>query len=384
MDGVKEMVLSTRQRLVATDSRIARRITPQLLSTYLRYVRNLCLLDRRLTPDLYTLVVAAQQTAGDDFALAIAETAREYPYSHSDSHSAREVLTEAELEEIGMLRMGIDQADVPAWGQSRMVNRLPGQILSWRSCELRPRPPKQDQSRWQQRWDPHGMCSWPPEDDRIESFHRHVRDQAKAILGADLARVEKFTTSVLDGIDIRETLRNWHSGDLYVKSIPPSRGSIEVVVFLFDVPADPQVYVNRATWYAEHNEESTLAFYATDHLKNMVGPGIAQAQYGGAMFLFPPRPIFDIWTDPRLDFAETLEERLLAAACFHSRDRHVALVCPLPPPASWRRLARRFGKKLIHLPLKRFGGQVLERIRTFHVLNGRQVRSYAADYIRGA
>ena len=157
------------------------------------------------------------------------------------------------------------------------------------------------------------MCSWPPEDDRIESFHRHVRDQAKAIIGADLARTEKFTTSVRDGIDIRETLRNWHTGDLYVKVVPPSRGSIEVVVFLFDVPADPQVYINRATWYAEHAEESTLAFYATDPMKNLVGPGIAQAEYGGALFLFPPRPIPDVWTDPRLDFADTLEERLLAA-----------------------------------------------------------------------
>ena len=68
------------------------------------------------------------------------------------------------------------------------------------------------------------MCSWPPEDDRIESFHRHVRDQAKAILGADLARSEKFTTSVMDGIDIRETLRNWHTGDLYVKVLPPEPG----------------------------------------------------------------------------------------------------------------------------------------------------------------
>ena len=29
-----------------------------------------------------------------------------------------------------------------------------------------------------------------------------MRDQAKAVLGADLARTEKFTTSVMDGIDI--------------------------------------------------------------------------------------------------------------------------------------------------------------------------------------
>ena len=62
------------------------------------------------------------------------------------------------------------------------------------------------------------------------------------VIGQDLARTEKFTTSVQDGIDIRETLRNWHTGDLYVKVLPPSRGSIEVVVFLFDVPADPKRY----------------------------------------------------------------------------------------------------------------------------------------------
>ena len=41
---------------------------------------------------------------------------------------------------------------------------------------------KEDKKSWRQRWDPFGMCSWPPEDDRIESFHRHVRDQAKAML----------------------------------------------------------------------------------------------------------------------------------------------------------------------------------------------------------
>ena len=171
-------------------------------------------------------------------------------------------------------------------------------------------------------------------------------------------------------------------GGLYVKVVPPSRGSLEVVVFLFDIPADPQVYVNRTTWYAEHAEESTLAFYATDPMKNLVGPGIAQAQYGGALFIFPPRPIPDVWVDKRLDFTDTLEERLLAAAFLHSKDKHVAVVSPRIPPASWRRLARKFGRKIVHLPLKRFSGQLLERLRTFHVLNGKQVRSYAADFIR--
>ena len=164
-----------------------------MLSIYFRYVRNLSLIERRLTPDLYTLVVAAKQTAGDDFALAVAETARAYPYADvmGDGEPSAEAPPTSPR-----LRMGIDRAEVPGWGTARMVSRLPGQALSWRTCELRPRPPERDQKLWKQRWDPFGMCSWPPEDDRIESFHRHVRDQAKAILGADLARSEKFTTSV--------------------------------------------------------------------------------------------------------------------------------------------------------------------------------------------
>jgi hypothetical protein len=368
VDGVKEMVLHARDQLRGGLPQVAQRVTPQLLSVYFRYVRNLALIERRLTPDLYSLVVAAQQTAGDEFALALAETAREYPSGLADEP---------------FLRMGIDQADVPGWGVAPMVSRLPGQALTWRACKLCPRPARKERRRWQQHWNPFaGVCSWPPEDDRIESFQTHVRDQAKAIIGADLARTEKFTTSVMDGLDIRETLRNWHTGDLYVKVIPPRRGAIEVVVFLFDVPADPKKYTNRSTWFAEHAQESTLAFFATDPMKNLVGPRIAQAEYGGAFFLFPPRPIPDIWIDPALDFADTLEERLLAGAFLHSRERHVAVVSPRLPSASWRRLARRLGRKIVHLPLKRFSGQMVERLRRFHVLNGKAVRSYAAEFIR--
>ena len=367
VDGVKELVLEARDRLKQTHPRTAQRITPQLLSIYFRYIRNLSLVKRRLTPDLYTLVVAAQQTAGDDFALEIAETARLYGHQPDEDDA---------------LRMGVEQADVPGHGVGPMVNRLPGQSFSWCACELRRRPERPEQEWWRQRWNPYGQCSWPPEDDRIESFTAHVREQAKAMLGADLARSEKFTTSVMDGLDIRETLRNWHTGELYVKVIPPSRGSVEVVAFLFDLPADPRKYVFRSTWFAEHQNESTLAFFATNPMADLVGPGVARAEYGGAMFLYPPRPIPDIWNDPSLDFTDTLEERLLAAAFWHSEQAHVAVVSPCPPRASWRRMAKRFGRKILHLPLKRFSGQLVERLRAFHVLNGKEVRSYAAEFIR--
>ena len=106
VDGVKEMVLDARDRLKETLPKVAQRITPHLLSVYFRYVRNLSLMDRRLTPDLYTLVVAAQQTAGDDFALAVAETAREYPYSEPESETEPRALADGRS----------TAAEVPVWG----------------------------------------------------------------------------------------------------------------------------------------------------------------------------------------------------------------------------------------------------------------------------
>ena len=100
------------------------------------------------------------------------------------------------------------------------------------------------------------------------------------------------------------------------------------------------------------------------------------------MFLFPPIAIRDVWMDSRLDYTETLEERLIAAACLHSRGRDIALLCSLPPGSGWRRLARRHKKHLIHVPLGSFSDEQVQQMRMVHVLNGREVRSYAEEFIR--
>ena len=79
-----------------------------------------------------------------------------------------------------------------------------------------------------------------------------------------------------------------------------------------------------------------------------------------------------------------VEERILAAACLHSDCPHIALMSPAPPGAGWRRLAKRFKKKWVHIPLGQFGASTLQQLRMVHVLNGKHVRSYAAEFIRKA
>lgn len=368
IDGVKELLVDARDRYKAKFRNRARAITPHHLSNCLKYIRNLCLIRRRFTPDLYTLVLAAKQVAGDSYALTVAELAGAYELERPTG--------------LPSIRVGIDSGRLPDREEVQLVSRLPGQEISWRKIDLRSQPSPRSLKRWRKQWNPYQQCSWPPEDQQIESFRTRVIDRAKELLNADLARSEKFTTSVRDGVDIRETLRNWHTGEIHVKVLPPSRGHLDTAVMLFDSPADPRDYPWRTTWFAEHDEESTLAFFATDFRDEVIGPGIALATYGGALMIYPPIAIPDIWTDRRLDFTETLEERLLAAGCLYSESRHIAVLSAAPPGPGFRRLARRYKKQLVHVPLAKFSDQTIQQLRQVHVLNGHQVRSYAADFIR--
>ena len=380
IDGVKALLLATRDRYRRELKSRARKITPKTLRTFLHYVRNLCLIERRMTPDLYSLILAAKQIAGDQFAITLAEVSREYGeagFQPATDETDR-------LETCPMLRMTNGIAQLPDGDVVRMKSRLPGQAIVWRSLELKPKAPKIDQDQWRQRWNPFHQCSWPEEDVAIEKFRTHVKEAALAMLGADLVRTEKFSTSLKDGLDIRETLRNFHTGELYVKVCPPTRGTLDCVLMFFDSPADPRDYPWRITWMAEHHDESTLALFATDFGREMVGPGIGAASYGGAMFLFPPRPIPEVWSNPQFDFTDTMEERLLAAACVYSGCRHIAVLSESAPGPGWRRLAKKHGKKLIHVPLGRFSQETIQQLRIVHVLNGKQVRSYAAHFIRKA
>jgi len=230
IDGLKDLLIASRETYTAEYKNRARKITPKLLSQCLKYIRNLTLIDNRFTPQLGTIITAAQQVAGDGYALNVLEMSKKYPFTQS----------------LGLpeVRMSIDQAafpnDAPAEFSDEIldvVSRLPGPPVVLSQIELIPKPDQGQMREWQQKWNPHSQCSWPPEDDVIESFRRTVFDRAQEVMGADLAQTEKFTTSIKDGIDIRDTVRHWYDGEIYVKVLPPTQGKLDCAVMLFDSPA---------------------------------------------------------------------------------------------------------------------------------------------------
>ena len=47
-------------------------------------------------------------------------------------------------------------------------------------------------------------------------------------------------------------------------------------------------------------------------------------------------------------------------------------------------MAKKYHKKLVHVPMSQFSQETIQQLRMFHVLNGRHVRSYAEHFIRKA
>lgn len=359
----KNLLLRTRDVVEETGATL--KISPARIQATLTYARKLASTENALMPGLFDWVIAAKGTLGDAFARRLLDFAHSYPF---------------DPEEGLQLKLGLDRIRTPLTGETESAwNILRDLPRVWRTIHLRRDPKPAELKKWQHSWDPNRSCSHLPEDIRIERFNARAREQSLRNLQAHQSCTSPFTSSLLDGIDLRETLRHWHKQEIWVKETPPRRGKIDTVVVLFDETHDER-YPHRCTWYAEHMQESTLTFYATDPFSDLIGPGIARARYGGLAMLFPPRRTPDLF---QIEVPEGLNaaEHLTYASMLYSEQRLVAIISATRPSAKLRLLSQRLGKHLVWTPLSQFKLETLEALRTFHILNGTQIRSIAGRFI---
>jgi hypothetical protein len=343
-------------------------LSPARIQRGLQFLRNLTLQDSRLMPELIDIVASAKGIGGNSYALHILKCARYYPFLPPDPNAP-------------LLSVGIDKIVLPDESAPLdAMNCLRDFSVIWKSLSIKPEPTVKRKKKYRFSWDPIGMCSHTPEDERIENFNAGLRDKACARMNEEHASTEKFSVSMRDGVDLRETLTHWYSGDLYVKNLPLSRGTVDTMIIIFDADHDER-YPHQATWYAEHNEESTLTFYSTNPFENMIGPGIARSYYGGLSLLFPPRNIPNIFEMDLSNGPLSHAERLTFGALLFSEERHVGFVAKKRPPVSLLKIAAHLKKRLVWLPLSSYSAETLKRLRTFHVLNGKEVRSWATRFI---
>jgi hypothetical protein len=331
-----------------------------------RYTRNLALAGNDLSAGLFDLAVAARAVADDNYAWEVWEAAGRYP----PQNTASDLVT---------LRVSGDEV----WMDTRRIRlrrRLPNPKRRLRPFGLKPRKKEKFPGEWASQLNGAGICSYPPEDLIIEDYGRFLKKKGKGILSEERVRVEPFTTSILDGIDMRETIRKWYEGRIYVRQFQKIRGEVGAVVVIFDEDRDNR-YPYMTTWLGENQNESDMAFYSTFPFDHLVGPGMGRAEYGGFLMSLPPRRLYDVWQDADYQFAESKSERLLLAALDYSIHRHVVYVAARPPRSIFKTLASRAGRTIVYIPIGQLSPASLKKIRVVHVLDGYDKRELAKEYL---
>jgi hypothetical protein len=330
------------------------------------YSRNLTLIQNGLVAGLFDQTVAARSIVDDNFGWEL--------WALGSSHSSQKEISDLETANISGDQLYRHMKRI------RLRRRLPRAKARSRPSGLKEHKKEKIPGEWANEFRGRGMCSYPPEDIVIENYGLFLKKKGKSVLSEERTRTEPFSTSLLDGIDIRETLRNWHEGRLYVRESQKASGEVGSVVVIFD--EDPEnVYSWQMTWQGEHNQESDMAFYSTDPYAQVVGPGIVRAEYGGFLMSYPPGRLFDVWHDTDYLYAESKAETLLLAALDYTLERFVVYVAAKPPRSIFRSVAARLGRKIIYIPIGQLSPLSLKKIRAVHVLDGHDTRKIAKDYI---
>jgi hypothetical protein len=338
------------------------------LRNLMKFSRNYALITDRLMPDLFQILNAAKGCVDHNYAQEVWRLATDYPYRKNVD---------------GLPELDLKIEDV--WGNSKIVRfhlREKGRkniLFDHRRkdrSKFRFRPPG-----------PFSICSYPPEDVVIEKFGDFLKKKGTQVLTEDAARTVPFSSSVEDGIDTKETIRHWHEKKLYVKvkGKPPGGVGSVVVIFDEDSPQENESFHEkyhwRTTWIGEHSQESDMAFYATHMGSNVVGPGISRCEYGGFMMSYPPRRMMNIWDDDDYSECRNKAEVLLMAAIDYAIKPLIVYVASKPPRSIMKSFARRFGKKVVYIPIGQLSPVTLNKLRVFHVLDGHDKREIADEYI---
>ena len=331
-----------------------------------RYSRNLAIMHQDLTASLYDLTISARSIVDENYAWEVWETASRY--------GPQETASDLETVSISGDEVWLNTKRI------RLRRRLPSTKRRLGNLGLRPRKKEKIPGEWASSLDGASICSYPPEDILIEDFGRFLKKKGKSILSDEHATVEPFATSLLDGIDLRETIRNWHEGRIFVRNQRKVHGEVGSVIVIFDDDRDGR-YNYMTTWLGEHQNESDMAFYSTYPFDHMVGPGIGRAEYGGFLMSLPARRMYDVWADPDYDFAETKAERLLLAGMDYSIQKYVVYVAAKPPRSVFRNIAARFGRTIAYIPIGQLSPVTMKKLRVVHVLDGYDKREIAKEYL---
>src|SRR5260370_40668195 len=152
---------------------------------------------------IFEITVAARAVVDDNYAWEVWEAANRYSHQQASSDLMTVKISGEEV--------WIDTKKI------RLRRRLPSTKRRLRPVGLKPRKKEKTPGEWATELNGAAICSYPPEDLVIEDYGRFLKKKGKSVLSEERVRIEPFTTSILDGIDLRETIRKRYEGRIYAR-----------------------------------------------------------------------------------------------------------------------------------------------------------------------
>lgn len=339
------------------------------------YALKLTNTDHRISPDLYNLLLSAKLTMGDDYAIELLDLALSYPYK--DNSDLPEI--EFDPEKLAFILGG---------RVIKLKRRLPQLNYdlktdkTWIDLEIKRKKVDEIPDNYYSKWLMFGFFSHIPEDLILEGFVDRLGDKLASELIQNEPKIEEFRGSIMDGIAIRETIRNWHQDKIFVKEEQHIDTDIGVWILIFDEDLNEWNYPWVMSLSAEHHNESDIAFYASNPSLHPVTKEIVRAKYGALMAIKPPLPSINKISWDELDVHEEYrKEQLIISGIKACPRKGILYLAAKPPDPYYFKLAEQYNKQLFFLPINRISKRHLKKIQTFHLLKNKESRKIADDYI---
>lgn len=342
------------------------------VNNLIEYSKKLAFIDNEIIPDMYNLLLSAKQTLGDDYAMELLEKCKNYLFENDEDIPEIDFDPEKNFT-LGGRKITLKRS-IPDF-------KLDANGAKWEEVEIVKKKKDELPNGYENDWFFFGFYSYIPEDIILEGFIDRLENK---IINDFLEspKIKEFSGSLLDGLELRETIRDLKNKKIYVKEYKKEKIKIGSWLMVFDNDLSFNKYPWAMSLSAEHHNESDIAFYASNPLLHPVSRQIIKAEYG-ALLAFKPA-----LEDSKKVFSEDID--VIPALRLHQMIMLSIDLCPrngiiyvssTPPESYYYKYAESKGKKIYYIPFTRFSQRNIKKLKTFHLLKSRKTRDIADDYI---
>ncbi|MES2615462.1 MAG: hypothetical protein V4591_08610 [Bdellovibrionota bacterium] len=359
--------------------------TPAEERDFFRFAYRLALEKHEYFPNTFDLLLSAKGVINSNFAYEMHKQLQEFPINAVYANTLKQISLPLDsffekTHKVSLQKFATIQSQKKSFKKTKLQSIHKNRPV--RETDTVPEDKYAD-NNWVNE-DHAYSCSFPSEDIFMEKLALDLKKNMQDRIREKEILHRELQSDFGDGLDLRETIRNWHKEKIIVKeTLHVGKADIGAVIFSFAQPEEDVKFSWQSFWLAEQHDDSHLMFYATPFKDNLIGPGVAKSEFGGFAVIPLDSYIEHPWNHPYiLNYAQNCTECLILAGALSSPHKSILFISSHPPSQHIIKILKQSGKNIIYARLDEFSQADIRRVRTFHILAEAGVRGYAEKYIR--